>query len=194
MIRNIWAVGRNYADHAKELGNEVPASPLFFLKAGSCAFWGPEIPLPAWCEDVHHELELILYFGEDLQIRKAGLALDLTERKKQNELKAKGSPWTLAKSFSHSCPLTKTFEVQSLQELENLEYELFVNGDLKQKGRPQDMIFNFEALVTYCKHHFPVVAGDALLTGTPSGVGPLRRGDKVKAVLKGKFEHEWIVT
>ena len=193
MIRNIWAVGRNYADHAKELGNDIPSAPLFFLKAGSCAFWSNEIPLPAWCEDVHHEVEIILYFGEDLSIVKAGLALDLTERKKQNELKAKGSPWTLAKSFSHSCPITKTIPVHSLEELKSLNFELKINGETKQMGSPQDMIFDFASLVEYAKHHFPVEPGDALLTGTPAGVGPLRRGDHVEVQLGTLIHHAWVV-
>lgn len=193
MIRNIWAVGRNYADHAKELGNDIPSTPLFFLKAGSCAFWGSEIHLASWCEDVHHELELILYFGEDLTIKKVGLALDLTERKKQNELKAKGSPWTLAKSFTNSCPITKTFDIHSLDELKELEFSLEINGQLKQQGRVTDMIFNFHELVEYALHHFPVQPGDALLTGTPSGVGPIKRGDILTAKLDHRIQHEWTV-
>lgn len=193
MIRNIWAVGRNYAEHAKELGNTIPNAPLFFLKAGSCAVWSDEIHIPAWCEEVHHELEVILYFNQDLEIDRMGLALDLTERKKQNELKEKGSPWTLAKSFTCSCPITKAVACHLTDQNLDLQFELLVNNELKQKGDTKDMIFKARELVQYCKHHFPVVPGDALLTGTPAGVGPLKRGDKVTARLLGHFEHHWTV-
>src|SRR5688572_19799974 len=107
MIRNIWAVGRNYAEHAKELGNKAPLEPLIFLKAGSSAFFGAEISLPPWTQEVHHEIEMALQFGEDLNLISYGLALDLTERKIQNQLKANGHPWTLAKSFSNACPISR---------------------------------------------------------------------------------------
>ena len=88
MIRNIWAAGRNYGDHAKELGNDVPTEPIIFLKAGSCAFFGQEIALPSWAQEVHHEIELALKFDANLEISHFGLALDLTERKLQNHLKS----------------------------------------------------------------------------------------------------------
>src|SRR4051812_4963026 len=100
LIRNIWGVGRNYAGHAKELGNSVPAQPMIFLKAGSCATVNStEIYLPSWTEDVHHEVELCLKLSQSLSVIEAAVALDLTERKAQSEAKKSGSPWTLAKSF-----------------------------------------------------------------------------------------------
>src|SRR5207253_2770887 len=112
MIRNIWAIGRNYAEHAKELGNEVPSEPLIFLKAGSTAVFNTvEFAIPTWATDVHHEVELALKFNDQLKIDKAAVALDLTERSLQQKLKAKGSPWTLAKSFTNSCPLSDFFAV-----------------------------------------------------------------------------------
>src|SRR3989338_8387796 len=107
MIRNIWSIGRNYAEHAKELGNEVPAEPLIFLKAGSSAVLNSaDFSLPSWATDIHHEVELALQFNDQLEISKAAVALDLTERTLQSKLKAKGSPWTLAKSFTNSCPVS----------------------------------------------------------------------------------------
>ncbi|MFP5518748.1 MAG: fumarylacetoacetate hydrolase family protein [Bdellovibrionia bacterium] len=193
MIRNIWAIGRNYADHAKELGNSVPSTPMVFLKAGSTAVFSSEIQLPSWAQDVHHEVELALIFNEALEVERACLALDLTERKKQTEAKNAGSPWTLAKSFTSSCPLSAPFEVSHLDELSALALELKINGEVKQAGNTQDMIFKIPTLIDYVKSHFPVCAGDLLLTGTPSGVGPIQRGDFIEAQIFGKTSHRWIV-
>ncbi|MGZ3774233.1 MAG: fumarylacetoacetate hydrolase family protein [Pseudobdellovibrionaceae bacterium] len=194
MIQNIWAVGRNYAEHAKELGNAVPTEPMIFLKAGSCATIGAhEIHLPNWIEEVHHEVELALRFDDNLQISEACIALDLTERAKQNVLKAKGHPWTLAKSFKESCPLSNFFPVNDLDELKNLEITLKVNGTLRQQGNTSQMIFSFEQLIAYIKKYFPVVPGDLLLTGTPSGVDPLSANDILEAQLGENIKHSWKV-
>lgn len=183
-IRNIWAVGRNYADHAKELGNAVPEKPLIFLKAGSCAVFGESFSIPAWCKDVHHEIELALQLDENLKAKSFGLALDLTERSIQNELKSKGQPWTLAKSFSQSCPLSDFIEVSDLKDLASLEISLKINNELKQIGNTKQMIFDLPTLVDHVKAHFPVCPNDVILTGTPAGVGPLKPGDKLVAELK----------
>lgn len=194
MIQNIWAVGRNYADHAKELGNEVPTEPMLFLKAGSTAtLAAKEIHLPEWATEIHHEVELALQFDENLQIDEACIALDLTERNKQNQLKSKGHPWTLAKSFKESCPLSGFFAVSDLEELRNLEIILKINGEIRQKGNTSQMIFGYEKLIDFVRQHFPVVPGDLLLTGTPAGVGPIRRGDVLEAEIVGKIKHTWNV-
>src|SRR4051812_7033535 len=192
MIRNIWAVGRNYADHAKELGHKVPTEPLIFLKAGSCAFFGTEISLPTWTQEIHHEVEMAIQLGEDLMISSYGLALDLTERKIQKHLKANGQPWTLAKSFSNSCPLSRFMAVTEVTALKSLPLALEINGEAKQNGNTADMIFPLERLLDFIKVHFPVCPGDLILTGTPSGVGPLHRGDKIVAQL-GSIRHTWSV-
>ena len=191
MIQNIWAVGRNYADHAKELGNAVPTEPMIFLKAGSTATWGHTIQMPSWQPHIHHEVELALRFGADLKIDSAAIALDLTDRDKQNELKSKGHPWTLAKSFKGSCPLGDFFPVQNLEELKNLEMSLQVNGELRQKGSTSQMIFSLEILIDFVLKHFPVQPGDLLLTGTPAGVASFKSGDILEAEISGKVKHVW---
>jgi acylpyruvate hydrolase len=192
MIQNIWCVGRNYAEHAKELGNEIPTEPLIFLKAGSTAtLSSKELHLPFWIEEVHHEVELALQFDENLQIDEACIALDLTDRAKQNSLKAKGQPWTLAKSFKEACPLSPFFPVNDLEELKNLDISLRIQGELRQQGNTEQFIFGLERLLDFVRQHFPVVPGDLLLTGTPSGVGPIRRGDVLEAEIKGKMKHTW---
>ncbi|WP_413584783.1 fumarylacetoacetate hydrolase family protein [Bdellovibrio sp. HCB274] len=194
MIQNIWAIGRNYVEHAKELGNEVPSEPLVFLKAGSCAtVASPEIHLPKWTTDVHHEVEIALQFDENLQISAACVALDLTERTLQSKLKSKGQPWTLAKSFTEACPLSHFFSVDSLDELRNIDIKLTVNGELRQNGNTSLMIFPLEEQIDYVRQHFPVVAGDLLLTGTPAGVGQIKPGDILLAEIVGKITHSWTV-
>lgn len=180
----IWAVGRNYAEHAKELGNEVPTEPLFFLKAGACLSLSSEILLPAWSEDIHHELEIALQFGPDLRPREIGLALDLTERAAQNRLKAKGQPWTLAKSFVGACPVSHFLPWESRWESEPLTLELDVNGENRQRGQSSQMIFPIPELLRFVRARFPVLPGDLLLTGTPAGVGPVRAGDQLQGRLK----------
>jgi acylpyruvate hydrolase len=194
MIRNIWAVGRNYAEHARELGNAVPSVPLIFLKAGSTSSVGAaNFLLHADALEVHHEVELGLVFDEQLEITRACVALDLTDRPRQKALKEKGEPWTLAKSFKGSCPLSHYFPLKSLEELQNLELVLRVNGELRQHGKVSQMIFPPSILAAYVKEQFPVCPGDVLLTGTPSGVGALHRGDHVQAEIIGKIRHDWSV-
>lgn len=194
LIRNIWAVGRNYADHAMELGNEVPTTPLIFLKAGSSATVNStEILLPAWTEEVHHEVELALKFNSHLQVTEAAVALDLTERKVQTAAKKEGRPWTLAKSFKEACPVSAFFSLKDVKDLADLELSLWVNDRVCQHGNTNQMIFQIPALIEYVLEHFPVCPGDLLLTGTPAGVGPLMRGDKVRAQIHGAITHIWQV-
>ena len=194
MIRNIWAIGRNYADHAKELGNAIPTRPLIFLKAGSSATVNStEIELPHWTVDVHHEVELALKFNSHLQIVEGAVALDLTERNFQNEAKKAGQPWTLAKSFHNACAVSSFFQVKKLEDLKDLRLRLWVNDELRQDGRTSQMIFPVDQILDYVNEHFPVCTGDLLLTGTPAGVGPLKEGDRVKAEIEGLITHSWTV-
>lgn len=194
IVRNIWGVGRNYADHAKELNNPVPIRPLIFLKAGSSAsINSTEIALPVWTEDVHHEVELLLKFSSHLHIIEGAVALDLTERKEQSKAKSEGLPWTMAKSFKGACPVSAFFMVRRLSDLDELTIRLWVNDELRQEGNTRDMIFKPAQLVEHVLEHFPVCGGDFLLTGTPKGVGPLLRGDVVRAEIEGQISHSWRV-
>lgn len=194
MIRNIWAVGRNYKAHAKEMGSAVPAKPMIFLKAGSAASQQRDIPLYSGSKDVHHELEIALRFGSTadsegrLQFDGAAVALDLTARDIQAELKANAHPWTLAKSFKYSCPLSAMVALPS--EIPHFKFELTVNGETRQKGDTHDMVFDFETLRKYVVDNFPVEPGDLLLTGTPEGVAALKPGDKASAWFKSTDNHE----
>ncbi len=194
-MAELWCIGRNYAEHAKELGNEVPTEPLIFLKSGQCMTLGHEIQWPEWATDVHHEIEIAFKVGTQMQFSKVALALDLTERTKQGLLKSKGHPWSLAKSFIGSAPISNPVDWpaqkfnsvsgkhEPYNEDEILSWPLIleINGELRQKGSLSQTVFKPEVIKNYVKKHFPLHAGDWILTGTPSGVGSLTVGDQLKA-------------
>lgn len=185
-----WCIGRNFKDHASELGNPVPEKPLIFLKSGGCLQEGETLKFPPFCNEVHHELEVVLLLGEGLKPTHWTLGLDLTERRIQNELKQLGQPWELCKSFKGAAVLGPWQQLTSLRELDSLEFYLKLNGREVQHGRINEMIFNFERLIQYLSDRFPVVPGDGIFTGTPSGVGPLHSGDILEAVA-GSLQIQW---
>ncbi|MBL7555616.1 MAG: fumarylacetoacetate hydrolase family protein [Bdellovibrionaceae bacterium] len=188
---SIWCVGRNYADHAKELGNTVPSQPLFFLKSSACIVHGSRMTYPDAVLSLHHELEMAFRFDEKLRLSHIALALDLTDRERQNALKAKGEPWTLAKSFKGSCPISPWIPFDSN---EIYTFELQINGQTKQVGDQNLMIFKLPDLVSFLKRHVPVSEGDILLSGTPAGVGSIQKGDVLKSMLKNQKQQiliEW---
>ncbi len=188
-------MGRNYSEHINELKNETPKEPLIFLKSGDCLVRGSEIHLPNWSKEVHHELEVAFQFDKHLQLESVALALDLTERDLQTKLKAKGQPWTLAKSFTGACPITESKKISDLgglNKLIDLEFSLTVNDELRQKGKLSQMIFNLDTLSTFVKTHFPVQPGDWLLTGTPAGVAAMKCSDNLSATW-GPINHNWRV-
>jgi acylpyruvate hydrolase len=197
MIQNIWAVGRNYSDHARELGNAVPdknAQPMIFLKAGSSIVEnGNSIMLPQFSKDIHHECEVALRFGADFSFTEITVALDLTAREVQNKLKAEGHPWTLAKSFKNSCAIGPLVKISPKTDLGRLAFHLIVNGDRRQEGSTSDMIHPIEKLRKYVLERFPVVPGDLLLTGTPKGVARLDSGDLIAAEIEGIVKANWTV-
>ena len=185
-----WCIGRNFSEHAAELGNPVPEKPLIFLKSGGCLQAGPELSFPDFCNEVHHELEIVLLLGENLIPTHWTLGLDLTERKIQNELKQMGQPWELCKSFKGAVALAPWEKLAQLQDIENLEFTLSINGMLKQRGSVANMIFKFDKLIQYLNDRFPIAPGDAIFTGTPSGVGPLKSGDILDASA-GTLKIQW---
>ena len=187
-----WCVGRNYKEHALELNNPVPSKPLIFLKSGACEQTGPQILLSPQCQDVHHEIEIVLLLNKELKPSHWTLGLDLTDRKTQSELKSKGEPWELCKSFKGSAVLGPWQELQNLQDIEQRKFQLEVNEVVRQTGNSKDMIFSFHQLLNYLQTHFPLSENDAVFTGTPAGVGPLVAGDRVKAQ-SGELTVTWTV-
>lgn len=186
LTQNIWAVGRNYKAHAVEMKAEVPTEPFFFLKSGSCLETDSKIVLPSWSNDVHHEIEIALWIDENLNFSHLSLALDLTARDAQNLAKSKGLPWTLAKSFKGACPIGPWLSLQDISSLDSLSLELVKNKQLAQKGQASDMIFKPQQLLEYVKKHYPIQAGDIILTGTPEGVAALKSGDLLTARLQSE--------
>lgn len=176
-----WCVGRNYSEHAKELGNALPEQPLIFAKSAGTLQKSSELFISESVQSFHYELELVLLLDQNLEASHWTLGLDFTDRTTQNQLKSKGEPWELAKSFKGSTALGPWQKLQNLNQLNSFQFQLEVNGEIKQKASVSDMIFSPLILLNYLKKHFPLQGGDAIFTGTPSGVGPLKSGDRVKA-------------
>ena len=190
----VVCVGRNYAEHAKELGNPVPAEPLLFIKpATALTPLEEEIRLPQGRGAVHHEVEIALLIGEVLKdaseheateaIAGIGIALDLTLRDLQGELKRKGHPWEKAKAFDGSCPVSPFLPAQPINDLDGLGLRLAVNDGIRQQGSAGQMLVRIPALLSYISTCFTLMPGDLVLTGTPAGVGPLCSGDRLEVSL-----------
>lgn len=189
-IGKILCIGRNYAEHIRELGNETPTAPVIFMKpASSVIDDGGTVVIPDYSRDCHHEAELAILIGKtgkNIPAEQAmehvagfGVALDLTLRDVQSEQKKKGLPWEIAKGFDTACPLSAFVSAARVDNPQNLNIRLTVNGELRQDGCTEMMIYPIPALVSYMSGIFTLEAGDVILTGTPAGVGPLRHGDDV---------------
>ncbi len=185
---NVYCIGRNYADHAKELGNEIPAEPVVFLKAPSSLRRLADGPIAFPDETFHHELELVLLVGRHLTaqadvgpdaVAAVTLGLDLTRRGVQDQLKKKSLPWTIAKSFAGAGILAPFVSARGL-DLTQIDLQLEVNGEVKQAGHTRDMMFPCFSILHYLVTLQNLYPGDLIFTGTPSGVGPLRRGDQLR--------------
>lgn len=178
-IRRIFCIGRNYAAHARELGNAVPTRPVVFMKPPSCLVpEGESLPLPRGRGAVHHELELVVALNAQGAVCAATLGLDLTLRDEQAALKAAGQPWELAKSFDGSAPLG-TFVPGDAQTFSALDFQCSVNDQPRQSGNTRAMLFALPVLLEFLARHWTLGEGDIVYTGTPEGVGPLVAGDTI---------------
>jgi len=197
-LGKVVCVGRNYAEHAKELGNEVPTAPILFIKpATSVVELESPLTIPKDQGSVHHEAEIALLISKDAKdidagsawdyVSHAGVALDLTLRDVQSKLKEKSYPWEIAKGFDGACPLSKWIPLSELSNKEKIAIQLEKNGELKQNGDSTQMITSIPALIAYMSNIFTLKTGDVILTGTPAGVGPLESGDELKATLDNQF-------
>lgn len=194
IIHKIVCVGRNYAEHAKELGNEIPDKPVLFLKPASTLIYsGGEIIHPDFGNELHHEVELVLLIGETVKKANAieaekaiigyGVGFDMTLRDVQNELKKKGNPWTLAKCFDTSAVISDFVLKKDYRLKTDEKLELKVNGVVKQSESLKSMIFNPAEIVEYISSVMTLEKGDLIFTGTPAGVSKVNRGDKLEAKL-----------
>ncbi len=191
-IGKIVCVGRNYAEHATELGNEIPEKPLIFIKPASAVIYsGETIFYPSFSNEMHHEVELVLLIGKDIKdvtpqdaenaITGYGVGLDMTLRDVQLQLKSKGHPWTIAKCFDTSAVLSEFVLKDDYQLSLNEEIHLSVNDELRQKDKLNKMIFKPAGLVSYISSLMTLNEGDLVFTGTPKGVGKVNKGDVIKA-------------
>lgn len=203
-LGKVVCVGRNYAEHAKELNNPVPSEPLLFIKPGSSAValdGGFTIPQDRGA--VHHEAEIAVLIGKPLSrqpsdeeardaISGFAPALDLTLREVQDRLKAKGHPWEIAKAFDGACVLAPFVPGDAVTDLADIGIRLSINGELRQDGNSRDMLTAILPLIRYICGHFILQPGDVVLTGTPAGVGPLHKGDQLVLELTGlsRFESQ----
>lgn len=191
----ILCVGRNYAEHARELGNSVPDEPIIFLKPSTALLrGGGPLAYPAFTSDLHHEVELVLRiatWGKDIELAEAaghydaiGIGIDLTARDLQQALKTKGHPWEKAKAFDGSAPVSEQFlDLAKFDDLDNITFRLEINGKVVQSGNSADMLFGFDQLVSHISTFFTLEPGDLVFTGTPAGVGPVSVGDTLECFL-----------
>jgi 2-keto-4-pentenoate hydratase/2-oxohepta-3-ene-1,7-dioic acid hydratase in catechol pathway len=190
----IVCIGRNYVNHARELGNAMPREPLFFLKPDTAIQpKGHPFFIPHFSKDIHYEVELVIRInktGKHIEERFAhtyysqiGLGIDFTARDIQEECKAKGLPWEKAKGFDGSAQISRIFIDKSDLNLKNIIFSLNKNNTPVQLGNSKDMIFNFDAIIAYISKFYTLKIGDLIYTGTPEGVGPVKYGDELKGFI-----------
>ncbi|CDQ99739.1 acylpyruvase FAHD1, mitochondrial [Oncorhynchus mykiss] len=190
--KKIICVGRNYADHAKELNNVVPTEPVLFLKTPSAYLTeGSPILIPKYSNSVHHEIELGVVIGKGgtaipqssamQHVAGYALCLDMTARDVQDDCKSKGLPWTLAKAFNTSCPVSEFIPKERIPDPGNVKIWLNVNGQMRQNGCTSQMIFSIPFLISYISEIITLEEGDLILTGTPKGVSAVQVHDELHA-------------
>ena len=196
-VGKVVCIGRNYAEHAKELDNPVPTEPLLFIKPGSCVVpseGGFKIPTDRG--SVHYETEIAVLLGKPLSTKPSeeevldaisgyAPALDLTLRDVQSKLKEKGLPWEIAKSFDGACVIAPFVAASSYSDLTDIPVRLTLNGEVRQDGNSSLMLNPIVPMIQYMAACFALQAGDVIMTGTPAGVGPLKPGDELVLELPG---------
>ena len=193
----VICIGRNYAAHAAELGNDVPAEPVVFLKPGTALTTGGKpFFYPDFSTDVHFECELVLRVcrnGKAIEERfahryydRVGLGIDFTARDIQTACRAAGLPWEKAKAFDGSAVVGDFVDVAELTDPDDIAFELAVDGEVRQRGRSSLMVFGFDRVIAEVSRYFRLQEGDLIFTGTPAGVGPVQRGQHLTGRLEGR--------
>lgn len=191
----IICIGRNYSEHAKELGNTIPEKPVIFLKPDTAILKGNDFYIPEFSDEVHYELEVVLKIskgGKYIKQENAGkhydeigLGLDFTARDLQSELKSKGLPWELSKGFDGSAVISNFHKKENFN-IENLNFSLLKNKEEVQNGNTADMIFPFDEIIAFVSQFFTLRTGDLIFTGTPEGVGKVSENDVLQAFLENE--------
>lgn len=193
----IICIGRNYAEHAKEMNSPVPTEPVFFLKPDTALIKDNQpFYYPDFSKDIHHEVEIVLkisrpgksiapefahkYFDE------IGIGIDFTARDLQAKCKEKGLPWEKAKAFDGSAPVGNFISKKEFKDLNNISFHLDINGKQVQKGNTADLIFSFDKVISYISAFITLKTGDLIFTGTPEGVGPVKIDDRLSCYIEEK--------
>jgi acylpyruvate hydrolase len=190
----IICIGRNYADHAKEMKSELPSEPIFFLKPDT-SYLKPGNPffIPSFSSNIHYECEIVIKIckvGKNISEKFApkyyeeiGLGIDFTARDLQEKCKEKGLPWEMAKAFEHSSPISEKFINKHDLDWDSLSFKLLKNEEVVQVGFTKDMIFSVNQIISYVSKFMTLKTGDLIYTGTPAGVGPVQIGDVLTGIL-----------
>jgi acylpyruvate hydrolase len=193
-VRKIFCIGRNYADHATEMKSDIPEAPVFFLKPSTAIIGeGDLIQIPSISKELHHEVEMTVLLGRGGKnisrgnalnlVAGYGIGLDMTLRDVQSEAKKRGLPWTLAKGFDTSAPLSDFVPAEQVSNPHDLDLQLAVNGVTRQQSNTRNFIFKIDELISYISQFFTFEPGDIIFTGTPEGVAPAASGDRLEARL-----------
>ncbi len=197
----IICIGRNYAEHAKEMKSDVPTEPVFFLKPETALFKNQkDFYYPDFTKDLHHEIEIVLkvckngkHIAEEFAhdyYNEIGIGIDFTARDIQMKCKEKGLPWEKAKAFDNSAPVSDFIPKEKFASLKNISFNLNINGKLRQQGNTKDLIFSNEQVISYVSKFITLKAGDLIFTGTPEGVSAVNMGD----VLEASIENQKLLT
>ncbi|MDK2842510.1 MAG: hypothetical protein PWQ17_2016 [Anaerophaga sp.] len=194
----ILCIGRNYIGHAKELNNPLPTEPVIFSKPDSALLRNNDpFFLPDFANSFHHEVEIVVRInrlGKNIEekfasryYKEIGLGIDFTARDLQDELKKKGLPWEKCKAFDSSAVISKFVSKDHFPDINNLNFYLEINGEIRQKGNISDMIFSIDQIIAQVSKYFTLKIGDLIYTGTPSGVGPVKIGDRLRGFIENEL-------
>jgi 2-keto-4-pentenoate hydratase/2-oxohepta-3-ene-1,7-dioic acid hydratase in catechol pathway len=192
----IICIGRNYAEHAKEMKSDVPTEPVFFMKPETALLKDKDFYYPEFTKDLHHEVEIVLKISKNgkhiaeefasTYFNEIGIGIDFTARDIQQKCKEKGLPWEKAKAFDNAAPIGEFIPKESLTDLKNISFQLNINGKPRQIGNTKDLIFSFEKIISYVSQFITLKTGDLIYTGTPEGVSAVNIGDILEASIEGK--------
>jgi 2-keto-4-pentenoate hydratase/2-oxohepta-3-ene-1,7-dioic acid hydratase in catechol pathway len=193
----IICIGRNYAEHAKELNNPLPKVPVFFLKPDTCLIQKNQpFFYPDFSDDIHYETEIVVRInklGKHIQKKFAhtyyseiGVGIDFTARDLQQKCKENGLPWEISKAFDNAAPISKFLNIENFKDVQNINFHLDINGKTVQNGNIKDMIFSIDDIIEYVSQFITLRIGDLIFTGTPSGVGAVKIGDQLHAFIENE--------
>ena len=192
----IICIGRNYAEHAKEMKSDVPTEPVFFMKPETSLLKDKDFYYPEFTKDLHHEVEIVLKISKNgkhiaeefasTYYNEIGIGIDFTARDIQQKCKEKSLPWEKAKAFDNAAPIGEFVSKENFKDLKNISFQLDINGKPRQVGNTKDLIFSFERIISYVSQFVTLKTGDLIFTGTPEGVSAVNIGDVLEASIEGK--------